>query len=127
MVLHHPDMIFNNFLSWIPESGFFSKSTYLKSACYGEFPNTKIFQDKFCRGSGFAPKRWFFNFLFFFGLLWSSIACSGLFRMHLPACMYTHVLIFLEGRAEGFQRQILTLTDFIFDKPLFSRSTKNFF
>ena len=32
----------------------FSKSTYLESTCYGEFPDAKIFPDKICPGSGLA-------------------------------------------------------------------------
>ena len=39
----------------------FSKSTYLESACYGEFPDAKIFQEKFGLELGFAPKQWFLN------------------------------------------------------------------
>ena len=48
----------------VPDSGIrffsrlsgFSKSAYLESTCYGEFPDAKIFPDKICPGSGFARK-----------------------------------------------------------------------
>ena len=60
MVLYHSDMIYADF--HVPDPGIrffvqlsgFSKSTYLESICYGEFPDAKIFPDKICPGSGFA-------------------------------------------------------------------------
>ena len=60
MVLYHANMIFANFHVPDPKIRFFvrlsgfSKSAYLESTCYGEFPDAKIFPDKFCPGSGFA-------------------------------------------------------------------------
>ena len=65
MVLYHPGMIYANF--YVPDPGIrffvrqsgFSKSTYLESTCYGEFPETKIFPDKISPGSGFALNQSF--------------------------------------------------------------------
>ena len=35
----------------------FSKSTYLESTRYGDFPDAKIFPDKICPGSGFVRMK----------------------------------------------------------------------
>ena len=67
MVLHHHGMIYANF--HVPDPGIrffvrlsgFSKSSYLEPTCYGEFPDAKIFLEKFGLESGFAPKQWFLN------------------------------------------------------------------
>ena len=67
MVLHHPGMIYANL--HVPDPGIrffvrlsgFSKSTYLESTCYGEFPDAKNFPEKFCPGSGFALNGSFLN------------------------------------------------------------------
>ena len=62
MVPSHTGMIYADFHVPVPGIRFFvrlagfSKSTYLEPTLYGEFPDVKIFPDKFCLGSGFALK-----------------------------------------------------------------------
>ena len=75
--LHFPDPGIQIF----SQNSGFSKSTYLESTCYEEFPDTKIFPDKFCPGSGFAPKRWFSNIFLIYDIFLIAMDFYSLFRL----------------------------------------------